>query len=119
MSIFLAFLAGGFICLIAQLLIDFTKLTPARILVFYVCFGVFLSAVGIFDILRNIFGCGVTVPLIGFGANIAEGVKKTVESEGIKGILSGPLSNCAGGICFTLICAFLVSLIFKSKSKRL
>lgn len=119
MSVILAFLSGGFICLIAQLLIDFTKLTPARILVLYVCSGVFLSAVGIFSKLRDIFGCGVTLPLIGFGSNIAEGVKKTIESDGIKGIFSGPLSSCAGGICFTLICAFLVSVVFKSKSKRL
>ena len=119
MSILLAFTAGGFLCLIAQIIIDFTKLTPARILVFYVCLGVFLYAVGVFDFLKNVFGCGVTLPLVGFGANIAEGVKKAVSEEGIKGILSGPLSSCAGGICFTLICAFLISLIFKGKSKRL
>ena len=119
MSVFLAFLAGGFICLIAQLLLDFTKLTPARILVFYVCLGVFLSAVGLFDFLKDIFGCGVTLPLIGFGSNIADGVKSAIESDGIKGILSGPLNSCSGGICFTLVCAFFVSLIFKSKSKRL
>lgn len=119
MSILLAFLSGGAICLIAQLLIDLTKLTPARILVFYVCFGVFLFAVGAYIPLRNIFSCGVTLPLIGFGANIAEGVKNAVLNDGLKGILTGPLSSCAGGICFTLICAFLVSLIFKGKSKRL
>ena len=119
MSILLAFLSGGVICFIAQLLIDFTKLTPARILVFYVCFGVFLFAVGAFIPLRNIFGCGVTLPLLGFGANIAQGAKEAVLSEGLRGILTGPLSSCAGGICFTLICAFLVSLIFKGKSKRL
>ena len=119
MSIFLAFLSGGFLCLLAQLIIDFTKLTPARILVFYVCFGVFLYAFGAFDFLKSIFGCGITLPLIGFGANIAEGVKTAVLKDGSSGILSGPLSSCAGGICFTLICAFLVSLIFKGKSKRL
>ena len=119
MSVFLAFIAGGFLCLIAQLLIDLTKLTPARILVIYVISGVFLYAVGLFDILKDIFGIGVKLPLIGFGANIAEGVKKAVDSEGILGIISGPLGGCGAGICFALMIGFLVSLFSRGKAKRM
>ncbi len=119
MSILFAFLAGGILCLAAQLLIDLTKLTPARILVIYVCAGVFIAATGLFEKLRDIFGCGVTLPLIGFGANIAKGVKETVDKTGFLGVFSGPLSSCGGGICFTLLIGFLISLFLKGKSKRL
>ncbi len=119
MSILLAFLAGGFICFLAQLLIDLTKLTPARILVMLVCFGVFLYALGVFEPMKKIFGCGVSLPLIGFGANIAKGAKEAVLNEGLRGIISGPLSSCGGGICFALICGFIASLFSKGKAKRM
>ena len=119
MIILFSFLAGGLLCLFAQLLIDFTKLTPARILVLFVCLGVFLQAVGLFDSLRDFFGCGVTLPLLGFGANIGKGVEEEILKEGWRGILSGPISSCGGGICFTLVCAFFISLFFKSKPKKM
>ena len=119
MIVLSSFIMGGLLCLLAQLLIDFTTLTPARILVLYVCSGVFLHAVGLFDFLRESFGCGVTLPLLGFGANIAKGVEEGILKEGWRGIFSGPLFSCGGGICFTLVFAFLVSIFFKSKSKKM
>ena len=93
MSYLLVFIGGGIVCAIAQILIDLTKLTPARILVLYVSVGVLLYAVGIFDPLKEIFGAGVTLPLIGFGANVADGVKKAVDSQGLYGVLTGPLTS--------------------------
>lgn len=119
LSVFLAFLAGGVICTVAELLLDFTKMTPARILVLYVCLGVLLYAVGVFTPLRNIFGCGVSLPLLGFGANIAKGVSESVAKDGFFGIFSGPLSNCGGGICFTLLLGFVFALFFRGKAKRM
>ena len=119
MSVIMAFIGGGLICLVAQLLIDLTKLTPARILVLFVCLGVLLFAVGAFDWLKNIFGFGVRLPLIGFGASIAEGVKEAVESEGAFGIIKGPLGGCGAGICFALIIGFAVSLFTRGKAKRM
>ena len=118
-SLFLTFIIGGIICVIAQLLIDLTKLTPARILVFYVCSGVFLYATGIYDPLFSKFGCGVSVPLIGFGASIAKGVKEAILKDGAIGILSGGLSATAIGISAALILGLLFSLFVKGKSKRL
>ncbi len=115
----MSFLAGGTLCLIAQLLIDLTKLTPARILVMYVCLGVLLYAVGIFEPLKRIFGFGVQLPLIGFGANIATGVKNAVSEKGIFGIISGSFSECGGGICFALLMGFIVSLFSRGKAKRM
>ena len=102
-SLILAFVGGGTLCVIAQLLIDLTKLTPARILVLYVSVGVLLYAVGIFDPMKEIFGAGVTLPLIGFGANIAKGVKETVDKEGIFGALTGGLTSSAAGITAALL----------------
>ena len=119
MSIFLAFIAGGFLCLIAQLLIDLTKLTPARILVLYVCLGVLLYAIEVFEPLKKVFGFGVQLPLIGFGANIADGVKTAVMKDGVFGIISGPMSQCGGGICFALLIGFIVSLFARGKAKRM
>ena len=114
-----AFLIGGSICVIAQILIDKTKLTPARILVLYVCLGVLLFATGVFEPMKEIFGSGVTVPLIGFGANIGMGVREAVEKEGLIGALTGGLTSSAAGISAALICGFFASLIFKTKSKRM
>ena len=118
-QLILTFISGGIICVIAQLLIDLTKLTPARILVCYVSAGVLLYAVGVYAPLFEIFGAGVSVPLIGFGANIGRGVMEAVEKEGLIGALSGGLSASASGICAALILGLLASLIFKTRSKRM
>ncbi len=118
-QLILTFVSGGIICVIAQLLIDFTKLTPARILVLYVSLGVLLYAVGVYEPLFEIFGAGVSVPLIGFGANIGKGVEEAVAREGLLGALTGGLSSSSAGISAALIFGFICSLIFKSKSKRM
>ena len=118
-QIIFAFIGGGILCAIAQVLIDKTKLTPARILVLYVSVGVLLYATTLYDTLFKIFGCGVATPLIGFGAAIGRGVKEAIESEGIMGILSGGLSTTAVGITLTLILGIFLSLIAKGKGKRL
>ena len=116
---FLAFLLGGFICLIAQLLIDKTKLAPARILVFYVIFGVFIGAVGLYTPLFEIFGCGISIPLIGFGGNIANGVREAVDKEGILGILKGALTASSAGLTLSLLLGLISSFLSKGKSKNL
>ena len=118
-KLLLVFLAGGFFSLIAQLLIDLTRLTPARILVLYVSLGVLLYAVGIYEPMFDIFGTGVSVPLVGFGANIGRGIKEAVESEGLLGALSGGLSSSSVGITSALLLGLLLSLFSKSKSKRM
>ena len=119
MSILLTFISGGIICVIAQLLIDLTRLTPARILVLYVSLGVLLFGVGVFEPMKEIFGAGVTLPLIGFGANIAKGVKEAVDKDGLFGILSGGLTSSAAGITAALLSGLIASLIFNTKSKRM
>lgn len=115
----LVFLAGGILCLIAQLLIDLTRLTPARILVLFVCLGVFVFAVGAYEPLFSLCGAGVSVPLLGFGANIARGVRDAIESEGAIGILSGGLASSAAGITVSLLLGLLISLFAKGKPKRM
>ena len=114
-----SFLGGGILSLIAQLLIDLTRLTPARILVSYVSAGVLLYAVGVYERLFNLFGAGVSTPLIGFGAAIGKGVKEKVEKDGIIGAFSGGLTATATGITVALFFGLLFSLIAKGKSKRL
>jgi stage V sporulation protein AE len=118
-SLALVFLGGGVLCALAQLLIDLTKITPARILVLYVSLGVLLFAVGAYTPLEKIFGSGVSVPLIGFGANIAKGVKEAVDAKGGIGILEGGLSSSAVGITAALLFGLIASIIFKTSSKRL
>jgi len=113
-----AFLIGGLICVIAQLLIDLTKLTPARILVLYVTFGVFLGGVGLYTPLFDFAGAGVSVPLIGFGGNVARGVMEAVEKDGALGILTGPFTAAAAGCSAALVFGYLSALIFKGKPKR-
>ena len=115
----LAFLVGGFICVIAQILIDKTSLTPARILVFFVTGGVILGAFGIYDKLFDIAGCGASVPLIGFGGNIAKGVRETIDREGFLGILKGAFSAASAGCASALIFGYINALIFKGKPKRM
>ena len=112
-----AFLAGGFLCLIGQLLIDKTKLTPARILVGYVVCGVFLSAVGIYEPFAEFAGAGATVPLTGFGHTLAKGVKEAVASDGFPGIFIGGLKAAAGGITAAITAGLLASLLFRPKDK--
>ena len=114
----LVFLAGGMLCLIAQLLIDLTKLTPARILVCFVCLGVFVYSIGLYEPLFSLFGAGVSVPLLGFGANIARGVKEAIESDGAIGILSGGLTSSSVGITVSLITGLIISTVSKGKPKR-
>ena len=118
MKLLLAFLIGGALCLTAQLLIDLTSLTPARILVLYVVAGVFLGAVGIYDPLFDLAGCGVSVPLLGFGGNIAKGVREAVDSEGALGILKGAFYSSAVGCSVSLLSALILCLFFKPKPKR-
>ena len=115
----LAFVGGGILSVIAQLLIDLTRLTPARILVSYVSAGVLLYAVGAYEWLFKVFGAGVSTPLIGFGAAIGKGVKEGVEKKGLIGIFSGGLTATATGITVALFFGLLFSLIAKGKSKRL
>ena len=115
----LTFVGGGIMSVIAQLLIDLTRLTPARILVTYVSAGVLLYAIGVYDFLFKIFGAGVSTPLIGFGAAIGKGVKQSVESDGLLGAFSGGLSATATGITVALFFGLLFSVIARGKSKRL
>ena len=112
-----AFFVGGAICLIGQILIDYTKLTPARILVSFVVAGVFLSAVGIYGPLVEFAGAGATVPLTGFGHILAEGVKEAVNQKGLLGALFGGLSAAATGISAAIVFGFISALIFKSGDK--
>lgn len=114
----ISFVVGGLFCVIAQIIIDKTKITPARILVIYVCTGVFLSAVGIYKPLVELAGAGATTPLTGFGHLIAEGVRKAVDEKGLLGALTGGLSATAGGITAAIVFGFLASLIFSSKPKK-
>ena len=119
LSILWAFLIGGGCCAVAQLLLDLTKLTPARILVLYVCLGVVLGAVGLYEPLYRFAGAGIAVPLIGFGGNVAKGVKEAVGEFGWLGIFMGPFTAASVGTTASLCFGFLTSLLFSSKPKRL
>lgn len=112
-----AFLAGGALCLIGQLLIDKTKLTPARILVAYVVAGVILGGIGIYPNLAEFAGAGASVPLTGFGNTLAKGVREAVQEDGFLGILTGGLKATAGGITAAIAAGLAASLIFKAKDK--
>ena len=112
-----AFLVGGGICLLAQLLIDYTKLTPAKILVSFVVLGVVLGGLGIYQPLVDFAGAGASVPLLGFGNTLAKGVREAVQEDGFLGILTGGLKATAGGITVAICAGLLVSLIFKPKDK--
>ena len=106
-----AFLCGGVLCLIGQILIDRTKLTPARILVIYVTAGVVLSGLGVYQKLADWGGAGATVPLTGFGHLLAKGVKKAVAEQGVLGALTGGVTAAAGGITAAIFFGFLVALV--------
>ena len=113
-----AFLCGGLLCLIGQILIDKTKLTPARILTGYVVAGVILSAVGWYGPLAEFAGCGATVPLLGFGHLLAKGVRTAIEEEGAIGILTGGLTAAAAGITTSLVCGVVCSWVGKSHDQN-
>ena len=112
-----AFIVGGVFCLIGQVLIDKTKLTPARILVSYVVVGVFLGAIGAYQPILDFAGAGATVPLTGFGNTLAKGVKEAVDKDGFLGIFTGGLTASSGGITAAIAAGLLASLIFKAKDK--
>ena len=112
-----AFLVGGFICFIGQVLIDCTKLTPARILVAYVVAGVILTAIGVYEPLVKFAGAGATVPLTGFGYSLATGVKEAVAEYGLIGALCGGLTATAAGITASVFFGYIMSLIFKPGDK--
>ena len=113
-----AFLVGGALCVIGQLLIDYTRLTPARILTCYVVAGVLLGAIGLYQPLADWAGAGATVPLTGFGWNLAKGVKEAVEEQGLLGAFTGGFTAAAGGLCAALLFGFLVALVAKPKDKN-
>lgn len=113
-----AFLVGGGFCVIAQILIDKTKLTPARILVAYVMAGVFLGAIGAYEPLIDFAGCGATTPLLGFGNLIAVGVRKAVNARGLIGALTGGLTAASAGIGAALCFGLLAAVFFRGKPKR-
>ena len=112
-----AFFVGGLLCLAGQLLIDKTKLTPARILVSYVVIGVFLGAVGIYQPIVDFGGAGATVPLTGFGNLLAKGVKEAIQEDGFLGIFTGGLKAAAGGITAAIFAGLLAGLLFRPKDK--
>lgn len=112
-----AFLVGGVLCLIGQILIDKTKLTPARILVGYVVSGVVLAALGVYQPLLDFAGAGASVPLTGFGATLARGVRDAVDESGALGILTGGLKSTAGGITAAIIFGLIAGILFKPKDK--
>ncbi len=112
-----AFLIGGLFCLIGQILVDKTKLTPARILVGYVVAGVILGAFGLYQPIADFAGAGASVPLTGFGATLAKGVKEAIDENGALGILTGGLKATAGGISAAIIFGLLAGILFKPKDK--
>lgn len=112
-----AFVIGGLICVIGQLLIDCTKLTPARILVSYVVSGVILTGIGLYGSLVDFAGAGATVPLTGFGYSLAKGVEKAVKEYGLVGALTGGLTATAAGITAAIVMGLLMALLFRSKDK--
>lgn len=112
-----AFLVGGAICAVGQILMDTTKLTPARILVSFVVIGVVLGAVGAYEPIVSWAGAGATVPLTGFGYTLAKGTRQAVEEQGILGVLTGPLTSGAAGITAAMLCGLIASLLTKPKEK--
>ena len=112
-----AFLAGGFICAVGQVLIDRTDLTPAKILSAYVVAGVILGAAGLYQPFADWAGAGATVPLLGFGNTLAQGIRRAVAEKGLSGILTGGLTAAAGGICAAVFFGCLIALLCRPKEK--
>ena len=117
MDYLIAFLVGGAICVIGQIFIDKTKLTPARILVGYVVVGVVLGAIGVYKPFVDFAGAGASVPLSGFGNVLAKGVREAVDENGFIGILTGGLRAASGGIAAAIVVGLIVALVFKAKDK--
>ena len=113
-----AFVIGGLICVVGQLLIDLTALTPARILTGYVVAGVVLSALGWYAPLAELAGCGATVPLLGFGHLLAKGVRTAIAEEGAIGILTGGITAAAAGVTTSLVCGVVCALLGKSHDQN-
>ena len=118
MDYFKAFIVGGIICIIGQILIDKTKLTSGRILVMYVVIGCLLGGIGLYKPLAEFAGAGATVPLTGFGYNLARGVMEEVDSAGFLGIFTGGMKAAAGGLTAAMLFGFLAALIFNPKEKK-
>ena len=114
----LAFAVGGMLCVVAQLLLDKTNLTPARILVAYVVAGVFLGGIGLYAPLVELSGGGATTPLTGFGSLISKGVRRAVDEKGLIGALTGGLSAASGGIAAALLCGLVASVVFRNRPRR-
>lgn len=112
-----AFIVGGLICVVGQLLIDLTKMTPARILVLFVCLGVLLGGFGIYDKLIDFAGAGATVPLTGFGSALAKGVREAVQKDGFLGVITGGFQACAAGVTVAVLSGLVVALIARPKDK--
>lgn len=112
-----AFLVGGAICAVGQILIDLTKLTPARILVGFVVVGVVLGALGLYDPLVQWAGAGASVPLTGFGNTMVQGTKEVIQKEGLMGVITGPWSASAAGVTVALLCGLVMSVVTKPKEK--
>ena len=113
-----AFIIGGLICVVAQILLDRTRLTPARIHVCYVVAGVIIGGLGLYKPLVDLAGAGATVPLTGFGYNISKGIREAVDEKGLLGIFTGSLTAAAGGTTAALVFGYIAALIFKAKPKR-
>lgn len=113
-----AFITGGLICVLGQILIDLTKLTPARILTSFVVAGVVLSALGLWQPVADFAGAGALVPIVGFGHTLATGVREAVAKEGFIGIFTGGFTACAGGVCASLVFAFISALLKKPNSRE-
>lgn len=118
MQLIRCFIVGGIICIIGQILIDKTKLTPARILVFFVTLGTILGGLGIYKYLVNFAGAGATVPLTGFGNNLAKGTIKAIKEDGAIGIFTGGIKASAGGIAAAVFFGYIASLVSKPKMKK-
>ena len=113
-----AFLCGGLLCAVGQIILDRTNLTPARILTGYVVAGVFLQAVGVYQYVVDWGGAGATVPLIGFGYSLAKGVARAVAEKGLLGVITGGLTATSGGIAAAVVFGLLMALLFRPKEKR-
>ncbi|PWL87617.1 MAG: stage V sporulation protein AE [Escherichia coli] len=112
-----AFIIGGLICVIGQLLIDLTKLTPAKILVSFVVLGVILGGLGLYEPLVDFAGAGATIPLTGFGNALAKGVKEAIQNDGAVGIITGGISACAAGVTVAILSGLIAAILGKSKDK--
>lgn len=118
LSVLKAFVVGGIICVVGQLLVDLTKLTPAKILVMFVVIGVLLGALGVYEYIADFAGAGATVPLTGFGYNLVKETKKAVDEQGLLGALSGPLSAASVGTMTAIICGLIASVFARPKDKK-